>query len=456
MNRYPLIGKGLTVSIILLFIGTCIIPTIAQDTKTSLPTSRGNWLYVGGSGPGNYTRIQDAIDASHSGDIIFVYAASSPYYECLIVNKSINIKLIGEDRNTTIIDGQQGSYDIITILKSGTYISGFSIVNNSLNHTCITINYTSDCILEKNNFHTLRGNAVEILNSSKIIIHENSFDTIIADGPVDSIYLFNSSLCSVYQNSIRNERQVMNNRVQGIVAEECEKTDIILNNISFVRNGIVVSGDTIQLLQNTITDTTVGIATKVPTTNPILIKNITINNNRLRRNANSNIYLSGVTHCIITGNQIENSNGYGIYIEDNFFTSTEEITISQNNLRSNRLAIEVASSFYVLIEYNEIKNNNVGLSIDYGAYAYVRNNTFLDNNKTASYRWFWFFSPIKETRDRIPRFNKNFWDQSRSSPKPIFGRWHLLLPVFPHVDFLLWVTFDWHPAQEPYDIPGMR
>ena len=435
-----------------MFVGTCVIPTIAQETEKPLPTSRGDWLYVGGSGPGNYTSIQDAINDSIDEDTVFVYAASSPYDECLVINKSSNLNLLGEDQNTTIIDGQQGSYDILTILKSGTYIAGFSIVNSSLDYSCITIDYASYCIIEKNNFRTYRKNAIQIFNSSNIVINENSFDSIIPDGSGDSMYLFNSSFCSVNQNNIRNDRQVMNTTAQGIVVEDCEKIDIIRNNISFVRNGIVVSGDILQIVQNTITDTIVGIATKVPTSSPIRMNNITITDNRLRRNANSNIYLSGVMHCVVTGNQIENSTGYGIYIEDNFFTSSEEITINQNTLRSTRVAIEVSSSFSVLIEYNEIKKNDVGLSIDYSAYTYVRNNTFLENNKTASFRWFWFFSPLKETRAKIPRFDKNFWDRSRSSPKPIFGRWHLLTPFFPHVNFLVWVTFDWHPVQEPYHI----
>lgn len=37
-----------TVGIILLFVGTCIIPAIAQDTERTLPASRGNWLYTKG------------------------------------------------------------------------------------------------------------------------------------------------------------------------------------------------------------------------------------------------------------------------------------------------------------------------------------------------------------------------------------------------------------------------
>ena len=120
--------KCLAVGIILLFVGTCIIPAIAQDIeKSSSPTSRGNWLYVGGSGPGNYTRIQDAINASSDGDTVFVY--NGTYYENVVVDKSIN--LIGEDKNITIIDGN-GSRDVILLTRfsEGVTINGFTIQNS--------------------------------------------------------------------------------------------------------------------------------------------------------------------------------------------------------------------------------------------------------------------------------------------------------------------------------------
>ncbi len=47
--------KCLAIGIILLFVGVTIAPTIAQNTEKSQSTSRGTWLYVGGSGPGNFT-----------------------------------------------------------------------------------------------------------------------------------------------------------------------------------------------------------------------------------------------------------------------------------------------------------------------------------------------------------------------------------------------------------------
>ena len=104
--------KILIVGIILLFIGMSIIPSIAQDVKKPLPTSSGNWLYVGGNGPGNYTRIQDAVDHASDGGTVFVYSGiysdfSLDYLACVYIDKRIN--LVGEDKNTTIINGTGSS-----------------------------------------------------------------------------------------------------------------------------------------------------------------------------------------------------------------------------------------------------------------------------------------------------------------------------------------------------------
>jgi parallel beta-helix repeat protein len=119
-----MIRKWLAVGIIFLFIGTTIIPSSAQNIEKSSSSSKGHWLYVGGNGEGNYTRIQDAINASFDGDTIFVYDDSSPYYEHITVNKTIN--LIGEDKNTTVIDGNY-KLVVVQISASGVVLTGFTI-----------------------------------------------------------------------------------------------------------------------------------------------------------------------------------------------------------------------------------------------------------------------------------------------------------------------------------------
>ena len=120
--------KVLVVGIIVLFILVGIYPSLAIDAieQSNILSESGNILYVGGSGPGNYTKIQDAIDDASDGDTIFVYDDSSPYYEHIVLNKSIN--LIGEDRDTTIIDGRESGI-ILKISAKDAMISNFTILN---------------------------------------------------------------------------------------------------------------------------------------------------------------------------------------------------------------------------------------------------------------------------------------------------------------------------------------
>ncbi len=101
---------------------------ITSDTKhnPSLPPLRGQWLYVGGNGIGNYTRIQDAIDSASDGDTVFVY--SGWYTENLVINKSIIVS--GEERNTTVIIGQNDS-EIVLINKSDVEFMRFTIQRNN-------------------------------------------------------------------------------------------------------------------------------------------------------------------------------------------------------------------------------------------------------------------------------------------------------------------------------------
>jgi pectin methylesterase-like acyl-CoA thioesterase len=70
--------------------------------------------YVGGTGPGNFTTIQSAIDASNNGDTVYVY--NGTYSEHLIINKTLS--LVGEHRDTTNI--QLGESDRVQYIRKWT------------------------------------------------------------------------------------------------------------------------------------------------------------------------------------------------------------------------------------------------------------------------------------------------------------------------------------------------
>ena len=130
--RNKVLMKDLAIGIIVLFICMNVNPSIAVDTlnKSSIPTSNNNTLYVGGNGPVNYSKIQDAIDNASDGDTVFVFDDSSPYYENVVVNKRIN--LIGEDRNTTIISGIYGVLpsEVVYISHNNVFICDFTITGD--------------------------------------------------------------------------------------------------------------------------------------------------------------------------------------------------------------------------------------------------------------------------------------------------------------------------------------
>ena len=134
--------KLLVFGVIVLFLGLAIAPStgFSLEKQSTIATNDGNTLYVGGSGPGNYTKIQDAINDSSDGDTVYVYNDSSPYYENLEVDKSIS--LIGENRNTTVIDGS-GIGDVVNASSDFVYIGNFTIQNGESSWDFAGININS-------------------------------------------------------------------------------------------------------------------------------------------------------------------------------------------------------------------------------------------------------------------------------------------------------------------------
>jgi hypothetical protein len=105
---------------------TCIFPSI-ETVRAHDDARSGQTWYVGGSGPGNYSSIQVAVNMANNGDAVFVYDDSSPYHEQVVIGKSI--MLLGENKDTTVIDGGGVYGRNILIAASGVTIRGFTLQN---------------------------------------------------------------------------------------------------------------------------------------------------------------------------------------------------------------------------------------------------------------------------------------------------------------------------------------
>jgi parallel beta-helix repeat protein len=213
-------------------------------------TIGGKILYVGGSGLGNYTTIQAAINNATNGDTIFVY--NNTYNEN-IDTKLKKISLIGEQRDITIIKGQTTD-PVVRIGTSYVNISGFTMMGTSpeivIQVASLAENVRiSDNVIQDGGYGislqpttsrvTITGNTIVNNAFIGIQLQTSSYDVIssniVEDGGGQGIALsLNSNHNSILNNS------VVNNAKEGIMVEGSGSTvnTISGNNVSSNQVGI--------------------------------------------------------------------------------------------------------------------------------------------------------------------------------------------------------------------------
>jgi parallel beta-helix repeat protein len=305
-------------------------------------------LCVGGSGPGNYTKIQDAVDNASDGDTVFVYAVSSPYKENIVIHTSIS--LIGEDKNTTIIDGANNSHHGVNITADNVTVRGFTIQNCSGFGT------------------TELGSAIRISSDYNRIT-----DNILVDneyGITTNVY----NLSPPFPPS-KGHNTITNN--------------VIINNGAGI---FILMGWNNTVRGNIVSQSEMGIMV-----GPAM---------------NTNISFNSISEI-----------GFGVWIIDSYNT-----VIYQNNISYNGIGVlTMITSADKILQNNFIGNNRSAIS----------NQGLLSKIKSLKIK---LDLPIRRNI-----WKGNYWDGPRSLPYMIPG-------VFLKFSFQV----DWHPAQEPYDIPGMR
>jgi parallel beta-helix repeat protein len=191
------------------------------DVKTMSSVSfNDNTLYVGGSGPNNYTSIQDAINDATDGDTVFVY--NGIYDGGIIVNKSITLQ--GENRENTFINGAVGISDNgISIISDGVYLTGFTIqyVNTFWPDSAIYIN-AYDTVIDNNIINDNKF-GIDLYKSENTRISNN---LIINQNRCDGIYVSFSS------NNIISNNIISDNNGYGIIFTESTNNIIFENSIS--------------------------------------------------------------------------------------------------------------------------------------------------------------------------------------------------------------------------------
>ena len=243
---------------------------------TVLPErAKATTLYVGGSGPGNYTAIQNAIDDATPGDTVFVFGGA--YLEKILVNKTLS--LVGENKETTIIDAS-GVGIVVNVSSDWVNITGFTVMNSGPNEMGIRLYAANNCSLTANTVtgntygiylfasadNTITGNAMP-LNKLNALYLVESDRNVIADNNASSnlftgIVMYDSRNNTIANNSAsRNlwgglglwyssnnsirHNAISSNKREGVYLEYSHGNIIALNSISLNgARGVDVSSST--------------------------------------------------------------------------------------------------------------------------------------------------------------------------------------------------------------------
>ena len=205
------------------------------NNKVSDYISKNNTLYVGGSGPGNFTLIQDAIDNASDGDIVYVY--NGTYNELLYIDKSIT--LLGEDRNETIIIGNYDVVDVdyedvvITISADNVKILGFTVTGDGGYFGDYILRTCSGVSIDEYDNCTIEGNILENLGSYGIRIRQSDNNKIIGN---IILTVLNKKGCNIFIDSSNNtcieNNSLYVSTICGIWASRCTGTNIQDNIVS--------------------------------------------------------------------------------------------------------------------------------------------------------------------------------------------------------------------------------
>ncbi len=392
----------LAIGIILLFIGMSISSSTGLNlVKKSSISLNGKTLYVGGSGPNNYTKIQDAIDDASDGDTVFVYNDSSPYFENIVFTLKDNITLIGEDKKTTIIDGNFVYPKNGILVRCSNYIniSGFTItkawkhgilIENGWEGNTSNWNRVTNCIIQNNGWTGVylerngvskltRYNQIEdcdINNNDDsgiwiVQAESNLFKGNNISSNQDGIQLYSSSNNIIANNSIFSNRGGI-----GILLWYSNDNTITCNNISNNEEGIGFWESSCNAIKdnNIILNEYDGISL-------IFFSNdVIITNNNILNNGYAGIYFHDSSNPTINGNNIQNNSAYGIELR----YSNDTIITDNNIILNNWGGIRIRFSSRNNITGNNITSNNgEGILLDSSNHNLIFHNNLINNNPNA-------------------------------------------------------------------------
>jgi len=386
--------------IILLLFSQFSINAVSDNEKNTIyvddDNTQGPW---DGTQDNPYQFIQDGVDASETGDTVYVYGGF--YNEQVSIDKPLNLR--GESIDDTIIDGT-GLGRICAIEETtNVVVSGFTFQNAEKEIEALYLSDSSSVVVEQNRFIDNEGLPI-FLGGSNNIVQENEIMNNTCR--LHNIWV-TSNQGIIRNNTIKNNKgnaitiNAPDNKIMGNIIEDNAEYGISIRNILFV--------DYMVISDNIIQGNTVGI--KAP----------------------SRTWWHTITNNTISVNTIA-----GIVLH------AWGSTISHNTFEKNPIALKVLGSASNNISHNTFSSNIVGIkTIETNSNSYTENN-FIKNMVHASFFNILPLSCYRVGTTEFDTWDNNYWDNWKIGlPKPIFGLYCVIIPF---------CLFDKNPASEPFDI----
>ena len=325
----PKLAFSLRPTVLMVFLlSSFVLSYHAQSSIAKLNNARVHNL---SNGKG-YSTIQEAINAPETMDGHEIFAASGIYYEHVTINKSLS--LVGENRDTTIIDGK-GAGTVVYVTADNVEIRNFTIQNG-----------ISSLWLDRSQNSKIIGNTLQIGYYGIRLHHSRNVE--VTDNNVNKYTKFGVELYLSGNSKLRNNKMTDNKynfRVDGTSISDF---------INAIDTSNTVNGKPVRYLINQ--------------------HNVTIDSSTFQELG----YLALVNSTNI---KVQN-----LSVQDNaqgvLFAFTANSTISNVNAKNNWDGIYVAHSQNILVSYNNANRN-----FDYGIKFFNSSHSLAFGNNVDNNGW---------------------------------------------------------------------